>query len=531
MWNNNIARSALSVIGILWKIIWPVILATTMIAIVIFVFMTMGLIQLQLQFHQRLLQDTRLNREIVRLLVDQLVTIDDFEYNKGIKSHLSTVLQLYSNRDTKRERAGLKINLLCSAFIAKMQDLNSYKFVDNKGNNLGTQVAGANTTVGPSLDQAVSSVDKAKQDPASDQLTDYLTYSCASNIYSALSNQRELTSSIDAKIKDFRRKLLKEVYNYAQPSFTRAGYILKPFDELLPDDDEYSGQLDNLVEEVIVSYNDIDFEFKQIDASTSALRSDYIEYCTAIASYTKMASENNADILLSALRARWTRSKCNNIFEVFTDQPQLIKTSVSDPNASPLRSTLTPSFGTQKTDTDQSSPTANTVNLSIEAQSDELVAAYRFYREARWIGVVFDYLITAPIDLSFIVIVFFASILGSMLRLVYEDVQDQKKGVSTTQSTIESRYRYRSEQLIVGVMVSLLFYILSRTALISLLDRSVSENTFALNPYLVAFVAAVAGILSNETFDQIIATGRSIFKSPEANVAKGQPVQEQTRPS
>jgi hypothetical protein len=208
----------------------------------------------------------------------------------------------------------------------------------------------------------------------------------------------------------------------------------------------------------------------------------------------------------------------------------LVKTGVSQPSINLLRPTLPPNFSNQK-DVDQNSPAASAVNLSTEAQSDELVAAYRFYREARWIGVVFDYLITAPIDLSFIVIVFFASMLGSMLRLVYEDVQDQKKGTASSQSMVQNRYRYRAEQLIVGIMVSLLFYILSRTALISLLDRSVSENTFALNPYLVAFVAAVAGILSNETFDQIIATGRNILKNSEHNATKDQPVPEQSRPS
>jgi len=130
---------------------------------------------------------------------------------------------------------------------------------------------------------------------------------------------------------------------------------------------------------------------------------------------------------------------------------------------------------------------------------------------------IFDYLINAPIDISFIVIVIGASVLGSTLHLMYNHINPEE----ATRKIVEpgSRYHYVVEYIMVGVVVSLLFYILSRTALISLMDRSVADDSFSLNP-LVAFIAALAGILSNETFKRIVKVGANSIDG-EQSAAEG----------
>lgn len=135
------------------------------------------------------------------------------------------------------------------------------------------------------------------------------------------------------------------------------------------------------------------------------------------------------------------------------------------------------------------------------ATVSELLFSYRFYKSI--LGPRLDSIIVAPIDLSFMVLVILSALFGAFLRHILEDIQRTERGLGGAPQSF-SIFLKRS---ILSIMVALLFYVLSRTTLVSMLDKTVAEGTFTLNPYLVAFVAAVAGILSTETFKKLIEVG------------------------
>jgi hypothetical protein len=63
------------------------------------------------------------------------------------------------------------------------------------------------------------------------------------------------------------------------------------------------------------------------------------------------------------------------------------------------------------------------------------------------------------------------------------------------------------------------------------MDRAVAEDSFSLNPYLVAFIAALAGILSNETFEKIVKVGAKTIEGSQLAKNGGVPAVTKNRKS
>ena len=105
---------------LLWGIIWPLILSAFVVAVVIFIVLTMGLVQLQLKFHHRMTQDARFDTDLVRVFADQLVRINTIEQKNRIEDHIPKLLEEYSQRDSKTLEYGLNVQKLCNAFAARI---------------------------------------------------------------------------------------------------------------------------------------------------------------------------------------------------------------------------------------------------------------------------------------------------------------------------------------------------------------------------------------------------------------------------
>lgn len=124
-----------------------------------------------------------------------------------------------------------------------------------------------------------------------------------------------------------------------------------------------------------------------------------------------------------------------------------------------------------------------------------------------------DPVVSSPIDFSFSILVIFAGLLGAFLRVIFDLVQSSKDG-----RTMKIRADVFFMRLVLSVMCALIIYILSRTTLVTFVDRAQTSGGVNLNPYFVAFLAVVSGILAEEAFAKITSVGQRMLSPGEETV-------------
>jgi hypothetical protein len=135
------------------------------------------------------------------------------------------------------------------------------------------------------------------------------------------------------------------------------------------------------------------------------------------------------------------------------------------------------------------------VRLQPNAQRDfELVSHYRFYQ-----GLTFNQLrglIISPPEFLAFFLVCIGGILGALLRIVY---------LSYTTSQ-DPTFRAILIGPLLGLICALIVYILFRSGYIAITDRAQTGDGATLSPFVVAFAALAAGLLS----EQAVARFRSL---------------------
>jgi len=149
----------------------------------------------------------------------------------------------------------------------------------------------------------------------------------------------------------------------------------------------------------------------------------------------------------------------------------------------------------------------------------DLVAYYRFYE--KFLGLNYTELIViAPIDISFILLVIICGALGAMLRITAEIYNPKLFGREHGAKRISPIYYF-----VLGIMCSLIIYILAKTALAGVAEASYSSRSGSLSPFVTAFLAVVSGAICEEAFQVILQAGRSLLtrvgtRKADGNTAK-----------
>jgi hypothetical protein len=137
----------------------------------------------------------------------------------------------------------------------------------------------------------------------------------------------------------------------------------------------------------------------------------------------------------------------------------------------------------------------------------EFVSHYQFY-ERLSLGYLKDILIS-PSDFLALMLVFFAGILGAVLRIVF----------FTYVSGKDPNLRNVVIGPILGLICALVVYILFRAGFIAITDHPQSADTAVLSPFLIAILAMAAGLLSERAIDLFRKTTGSWLGSVEASQA------------
>jgi hypothetical protein len=135
----------------------------------------------------------------------------------------------------------------------------------------------------------------------------------------------------------------------------------------------------------------------------------------------------------------------------------------------------------------------------------DLVAYYRFYEKL--FGVRYtEAIVIAPIDISFVLLVIICGALGAMLRVTAEIYNPKLFGKEPNERRISLMYYF-----ILGIMCSLIVYILAKTAFAGISDASYGSKSGNISPFVTAFLAVVSGAICEEAFQAIINAGRKML--------------------
>lgn len=188
------------------------------------------------------------------------------------------------------------------------------------------------------------------------------------------------------------------------------------------------------------------------------------------------------------------------------------------PVSNELIKTLTVTPGSQPTAsgamlTTISSPTAAGTEKRDNLEADlawslffDLISYYRFYEHV--IGPpLTELVVSSPVDISFIVLVIICGALGSMLRITAERYHPQLFGNNSSMKERRPPVYY----FLIGVMCSLIIYILAKSAFAGITEATYAAKSANLSPFVTAFLAVVSGLLCEEAFNQIITSGKSVL--------------------
>src|SRR5206468_1235495 len=118
---------------------------------------------------------------------------------------------------------------------------------------------------------------------------------------------------------------------------------------------------------------------------------------------------------------------------------------------------------------------------------------------------VVEQIVSAPIDITFVALVIICGALGAMLRITAETYKPELFGKEVDEQKKTSRVYY----FIVGVMCSLIVYILAKTVFAGLADSTNVSKSGNMSPFVTAFLAVVSGLLCDEAFQRIVSAGRA----------------------
>jgi hypothetical protein len=127
---------------------------------------------------------------------------------------------------------------------------------------------------------------------------------------------------------------------------------------------------------------------------------------------------------------------------------------------------------------------------------------------------VVEQIVIAPIDITFVALVIICGALGAMLRITAEMYKPELFGKEVEGQKRTSSVYY----FIVGVMCSLIVYILAKTAFAGLADSSFVAKSGNMSPFVTAFLAIVSGLLSDEAFQRIVTAGRATLAQSTSTV-------------
>jgi hypothetical protein len=120
-------------------------------------------------------------------------------------------------------------------------------------------------------------------------------------------------------------------------------------------------------------------------------------------------------------------------------------------------------------------------------------------------AIIVEQIVLAPIDITFVVLVIICGALGAMLRITAEMYKPELFGKDFGQWKKTTPLYY----FIIGVMCSLIVYILAKTVFASLADTTYVAKSGNMSPFVIAFLAIVSGLLCEEAFQRIVSAGRA----------------------
>lgn len=116
-----------------------------------------------------------------------------------------------------------------------------------------------------------------------------------------------------------------------------------------------------------------------------------------------------------------------------------------------------------------------------------------------------EQIVIAPIDISFVLLVIVCGALGAMLRIIAQKYKPELFGPVTSDDAKRMPLYY----FVIGVMCSLIVYILAKTVFAGLADTAYIAKSGNMSPFVVAFLAVVSGLLCEEAFQRIVAAGKA----------------------
>jgi hypothetical protein len=131
-------------------------------------------------------------------------------------------------------------------------------------------------------------------------------------------------------------------------------------------------------------------------------------------------------------------------------------------------------------------------------------------------GVV-EQIVIAPIEITFVMLVIICGALGAMLRITAEVYKPELFGKQVEERKKTSRVYY----FIIGIMCSLIVYILAKTVFSGLGDTASAGKSGNMSPFVTAFLAVVSGLLCEEAFQRIISAGRAALAHSTGGQQKG----------
>ena len=213
---------------------------------------------------------------------------------------------------------------------------------------------------------------------------------------------------------------------------------------------------------------------------------------------------------------RSARMRCMSHYGLGTGSPtpELAVATIGAP-LSGLGTTAGQSAGQQMGGAGAAPASASAPKIAIpekrELESDiawalfyDLVAYYRFYE--KFFDANTELIVIAPIDISFVLLVIICGALGAMLRVTAEIYNPKLFGKEPGAKRISPVYYF-----ILGIMCSLIIYILAKTALAGIAESSYGSKSGSLSPFVTAFLAVISGAICEEAFQVILRAGRSML--------------------
>ncbi|MBZ6076327.1 hypothetical protein [Microvirga puerhi] len=141
-------------------------------------------------------------------------------------------------------------------------------------------------------------------------------------------------------------------------------------------------------------------------------------------------------------------------------------------------------------------------------------------------------IVFAPLDFTYAVLVVFSGILGALLRYVWEvatrwgiyrtaaaNAADRAAGQPQRLSRMNIQIQEVLVRILLAIMCALTIYVLARISLVALGDRTALAGGLQLNPFLVAFLAVISGIMTDETFGLIRRRAESILDNVGSDIS------------